>query len=129
MINEQNNFDQDRNFSQQIAVDNALFIRCREICELEATAHDLVLFGLPKQALTIASIIPKVYKIKAELYSLEQVDDGFGHPVPAKTIFVNVKTLSPTEEAVHEALSFYLDEYEIGGYWQPEAEINEQLMF
>ena len=129
MINEQNNFDQDRNFSQQIAVDNALFIRCGEICELEATAHDLVLFGLPKQAQKIASTIPKVYKIKAELYSKEQVDDGFGHPVPAQTIFVNVKTLSPTEEAVREALVAYLEDYEIGGYWQPEAEIDEELMF
>ena len=129
MLTEQNNFDQDRNFSQQIAVDNALYDRCREICELEATAHDLVLFGLPKQALTIASIIPKVYQICVELYSKELESDDRGYPVPKKVIFVNVQTLSPTESAVRQALSTYLEEYEIGGYCHPIAEIDEDLLF
>ena len=137
MLNHENNFDQDRNFSQQITVDNALFNRCREICELEATAHDLVVHGFPKQALCIASSIPKIYNIRVELYSKQLEADvplrgslrDRGYPVPARVIFVNVKTLSPTESAVRKALSAYLEEYEIGGYCQPEAEIDEDLLF
>ncbi len=112
-----------------LAVDNALFKCCEHICALESLANDLVVFGLPKQALTIASIIPKVYQIRVELYSKEEEADDRGYPVPARVIYVTVKTLSPTEEAVREALKSYLDEFEIGGYCQPEAEIDEQLMF
>ena len=112
-----------------LAVDNALFNRCEGICALEGLANDLVVYGLPKQALTIASIIPKIYQIRVELYSKEQEADDLGYPVPKKVIFVDVQTLNPTESAVREALSAYLEEYEIGGYCQPEAEIDEDLLF
>ncbi|MDJ0712875.1 MAG: hypothetical protein QNJ54_01485 [Prochloraceae cyanobacterium] len=112
-----------------LAVGNELFNRCEGICALEGLANDLVVFGLPKQALYVASIIPKVYQIRVELYSKELEADDRGYAVPKKVIFVNVKTLNPTEEAVREALSAYLHEYEIGGYCQPEAEIDEDLLF
>ena len=112
-----------------LAIDRELYNRCRTICELEAIAHELVVFGFPKQALCIAENIPRVYQIRVELYSKELDADDRGYAVPKKVIFVNVKTLNPTEEAVREALSAYLEEYEIGGYWQPEAEIDEELMF
>ncbi|MDJ0713897.1 MAG: hypothetical protein QNJ54_06725 [Prochloraceae cyanobacterium] len=112
-----------------LAIDRELYNRCRTICELEGLAHDLVVHGFPKQALCIASNIPRIYHIRVELYSKEQEADDRGYPVPARVIFVNVKTLSPTEEAVREALSAYLHEFEIGGYWQPEAEIDEDLLF
>ena len=120
-----------------LAVDDALYNRCERICALEGLANDLVVYGLPKQALCIACSIPKIFKVRVELYSKEQEADvplrgslrDRGYPVPKKVIFVNVKTLSPTEESVREALSSYLHEYEIGGYCQPEAEIDEDLLF
>ncbi len=112
-----------------LAIDRNLYDRCREICELEGLAHDLIVFGLPKQASYIACSIPKIYEVRVELYSKELEADDRGYPVPKKVIFVDVKTLNPTEEAVREALGAYLEEYEIGGYCQPEAEIDEQLMF
>ncbi|MDJ0717026.1 MAG: hypothetical protein QNJ54_22885 [Prochloraceae cyanobacterium] len=112
-----------------LAVENELYKCCEQISALYGLANDLVVFGLPKQALYVSSTTPKVYKIKTELYSKEQVDDGFGHPIPARVIFVNIQTLSPTEEAVYEALKNYLDEYYIGGYSMPYEEIDEKLMF
>ncbi len=120
-----------------LATDRALYDHCERICALEGLANDLVVYGLPKQASYIAESIPRVYQIRVELYSKEEEADvplrgslrDRGYPVPKKVIFVNVQTLSPTEEAVREALSAYLEEYEIGGYCQPEAEIDEQLMF
>ena len=112
-----------------LAVGNELFNRCEEICALEGLANDLVVYGLPKQALCIAENIPKIYHVRVELYSKEQEADDRGYPVPKKVIFVDVQTLNPTEEAVREALSAYLEEYEIGGYCQPEAEIDEDLLF
>ena len=112
-----------------IAVDNQLDNRCERICSLEGLAHNQIVFGLPKQASYIACSIPKIYEVRVELYSKESESDDRGYAVPKKVIFVDVKTLSPTEESVREALSAYLDEYEIGGYCQPEAKIDEQLMF
>ncbi len=112
-----------------IAVDNQLYNRCKQIYELEGLAHDLIVFGLPKQASYIACSIPKIFHVRVELYSKEQEADDRGYPVPKKTIFVHVQTLSPTESAVRAALSSYLHEYEIGGYCQPEAEIDEDLLF
>ncbi len=112
-----------------LAVDQALFNRCERICALEGLAHDLAVLNFHKFAAEIARIIPKIYNIRVELYSKELESDDRGYPVPARVIYVDVKTLSPTEEAVREALRSYLDEYEIGGYTQPEAEIDEQLMF
>ncbi len=112
-----------------LATDWALYDRCERICALESLAHDLVVYGLPKQASCIASSIPKIYEVRVELYSKELEADDRGYAVPKKVIFVNVQTLSPTESAVRSALKSYLDEYEIGGYTQPEAEINEELMF
>ena len=112
-----------------LACDNDLYNQCQKICALEGLAHDLVFFGLSKQALFVAKSIPKIYQIRVELYSKQLEADDRGYPVPKKVIFVNVKTLSPTEEAVRKALSSYLHEYEIGGYCQPEAEIDEELMF
>ncbi len=112
-----------------LAIDRDLYDRCRTICSLEGLANDLVVYGLPKQALCIASNIPRIYHVRVELFSKEQEADDRGYAVPKKVIFVDVKTLNPTEEAVREALSAYLHEYEIGGYCQPEAEIDEQLMF
>ncbi len=120
-----------------LAVGNELFNRCEGICALEGLANDLVVYGDPLQALCIAENIPKIYHVRVELFSKEQETDvplrgslrDRGYPVPKKVIFVDVKTLNPTEKAVREALGAYLDEYEIGGYCQPEAEIDEQLMF
>ncbi len=112
-----------------LAVGNELFNRCERICALEGLAHDLTVYGLPKQASCIASSIPKIYHVRVELYSKELETDDRGYPVPKKVIFVDVQTLNPTEEAVREALGAYLEEYEIGGYCQPEAEIDEDLLF
>ena len=112
-----------------LAVDNALYKCCERICALEALADNLVVLDFHKFAAEIARIIPKIYNIKVELYSKELESDDQGYPVPARVMVVNVKTLSPTESAVREALGAYLDEFEIGGYCQPEAEIDEDLLF
>ncbi len=112
-----------------LAINRELYNRCRQIGELEVLSHDQVVHSLSKQALCIASSIPKVYLVRVELYSKELDADAFGYPIPKKVIFVNVQTISPTEKAVHKALQSYLDEYYIGGYWQPYEEIDEKLMF
>ena len=111
------------------AIDRELYDHCQSIYALEGFAFDLVALDYHKLSLCVARNIPRFYEIRVQLYSKEQQDDGNGYPVPAKVIEILLRTLSKSEEAVHEALKSYLDEYYIGGYWQPYEEIDEKLMF
>ena len=112
-----------------LAIDWALIYCCEEISAKESLANDLVVHGKPKQALFVAESIPKIFKVRVELYSKEQEPDARGYPVPKKVIFVNVQTLNPTEDAIVEAMSSYLEEFNIGGYTMPYQEIDKELLF
>ncbi len=111
------------------ASERELYERCESIYALEGKAFDLVALDYHKLGLCVARNIPRIYEIRAALYSKEQESDDNGYPVPAKTIEVLVRTLSKSEEAVREALAFYLDDYYIGGYSMPYEQIDEELLF